>query len=69
MASVEAHCVTFEQSDGGPAIVWIDVRTSIGNCTFPFSVDNQGSDIANQQQARRELERFLREALEALTDP
>jgi hypothetical protein len=52
---------------GRAAVVWIDVRTSMLNCTFPFSFADQGSDLANQEQARRELETFLRQALQALS--
>jgi hypothetical protein len=63
MATVKVQWVTSGQQE---AIVCIDVQTSVGNCAFPFSVDDQGSDRANEQQARRELRVFLREALQAL---
>ena len=39
---------------------------AVGNCAFPFQVDNRGSEQANEQEARRELQVFLREALQAL---
>jgi hypothetical protein len=35
---------------------------------FPFSVDDQGSDLTNEQQARRELQVFLQEALQAMDE-
>ena len=37
----------------------------VGNCAFPFQVDNRGSEQANEQEARRELQVSLREALQA----
>ena len=46
--------------------VQIEVRTSTGRFTFPFEFEDQGSLVANEQQARRELRTFLQEALEAL---
>ena len=51
---------------GQDALVCIDVQTSVGSCAFPFSVEDKGSDRANEHQARRELMVFLQEALQAL---
>jgi hypothetical protein len=47
-------------------VLCIDVQTSVGNCAFPFQVDDQGSEQANEQEARRELRVFLCEAMQAL---
>ena len=69
MATVKVQWATSGQNVGQEAIVCIDVQTSVGNCAFPFSVDDQGSDRANEHQARRELRVFLQEALQALGEP
>jgi hypothetical protein len=53
---------------GQEAVVCMDVQTSVGRCAFPFQVDDQGSDRANEQEARRELQVFLQEALKALDE-
>ena len=66
MATVKVQWVTLADCVGQQAYVCIEVQTSVGGCAFPFSVDDQGSDQANEQQARRELKVFLEEALEAL---
>lgn len=66
MAMVKVQWVTSGERVGEPAVVCIDVQTSVGKCAFPFQVDDRGSEQANEQEARRELQVFLREALQAL---
>jgi hypothetical protein len=66
MAMVKVQWITSGERAGEPAVVCIDVQTSVGNCAFPFQVDDRGSEQANEQEARRELQVFLREALHAL---
>jgi hypothetical protein len=66
MASVKVHWVASGQCVGQQALVCIDVQTSVGNCAFPFQVDDRGSEQANEQEARRELRVFLCEAMQAL---
>jgi hypothetical protein len=51
---------------GSGFIVTLEVRTSTGRYDFPFTVEDQGSPAANEQQARSELLTFLQEALQAL---
>jgi hypothetical protein len=68
MAVVKVECITPGQFIGQKVVICIDVQTTVGNCMFPFSVDDQGSNLANEQQARRELQVFLQEALQAMED-
>jgi hypothetical protein len=65
MAVVKVQGITSRLA-GQEAVVCIDVQTSVGNCTFPFSINDRGSDQANEQEARRELQVFLQEALDVL---
>ncbi len=51
---------------GSGIVVTLEVRTSTGRYEFPFTVTDQGSPAANEQQARSELLTFLQEALEVI---
>ena len=69
MARIKTKWVASATHVGQEALVCIDVQTSVGSCAPPFSVEDQGSDGANEHQARRELSIFLKEALIALGEP
>jgi hypothetical protein len=49
-------------------VVTLEVRASIGNHTFDVRVEDQGSQPANEKQARAELRTLLQEALQTLGD-
>jgi hypothetical protein len=66
IATIKVQDISSGQDVGREAVVCIDVQTNVWNCVFPFSVDDQGRDQANEHQARRELQVFPQDALQAL---
>ena len=68
MAMIKTESIEPDRAHLYGVIVRLHVQTSTGRFTFPFTVDDQGSPSANEQQAHRELRIFLQEALQALGD-
>ena len=67
MATIKTLSIGPDKQHLGPGVVvTLEVRTSTGRYEFPFKFEDQGSPPANEQQARRELETFLQEALQVL---
>ena len=53
-----------DSTRGSKVHVDIEVRTSVGEITFPIQIDDQGSSSNNERQAFLELQALLEEALE-----
>jgi len=69
MATIKTEKIEPDRAHLGHGVkVHLHVRTSTGQFTFPFTVDDQGSASANEQKAHRELRTFLQEALQELGD-
>ena len=60
--------ISLDKRDLGPRLlVHLRVRTGAGTqYTFPFTIDNQGDDAANDAEARREFRKLMGDVLESL---
>ncbi|MDQ6867664.1 MAG: hypothetical protein M3178_04410 [Pseudomonadota bacterium] len=64
MPTVEV--VNIEKQAFGKVKVSIEARTTVGRYTFPMDIDDCGSAAANEDQALRELQRFVEDLAGAL---
>jgi hypothetical protein len=69
MATIKTESIEPDRERlGGGVVVSLNVRTSKGQFTFAFTIEDQGDMWANEQEGRRELRIFLQEALQVLGD-